>query len=150
MLKQGVEHMFLGQYVHNIDGKGRVIVPARFREELEGAFYLTQGFDQNLRLLPEDAFQEIYQRVTSMKTTDPVARQLRRLLFSSAQKVEVDSNGRILIPAFLRDFAQLESEVVIVGVGEAVEIWSPTAWENENALLNDADGNTERFSALEV
>jgi MraZ protein len=142
--------MFLGQYVHNIDDKGRVIVPARFRDELEGAFYLTQGFDQNLRLLPEEAFQEIYQRVTSMKTTDPVARQLRRLLFSSAQKVDIDGNGRILIPRFLREFAKLNDEVVIVGVGEAIEIWSPSAWERENALLNDADGNTERFSTLEV
>jgi MraZ protein len=142
--------MFLGQYVHNLDSKGRVIIPARFRDQLDGSVYVTQGFDRNLRLLPEDAFERIYARVTAMNSTDPVARQLRRLIFSSAQKVNLDSNGRVLIPKYLREFAGLEEEVVIVGVGEAIEMWSPEAWENENSLLNDTEANAQRFAALEV
>jgi len=148
--KAELEHMFLGQYTHSLDSKGRLIVPARFRDEIDSSVYLTQGFDQNLRMLPEQTFESIYQRVTSMSTTDPVARQLRRLIFSSAQKVDLDSNGRILIPNYLRDVASLGSEAIIIGVGESIEIWSPQAWEQQNLLLQDADANAQRFAALDV
>lgn len=148
--KAEIEHMFLGQYTHSLDSKGRLIVPARFRDEIDGSVYLTQGFDQNLRMLPEMTFETIYQRVTSMSTTDPVARQLRRLIFSSAQKVDLDNNGRILIPNYLREVASLGSEAIIIGVGESIEIWSPEAWEQQNLLLQDADANAQRFAALDV
>lgn len=150
MLKEVLEQMFLGQYKHNLDSKGRVIIPARFRAVLNEEAYITQGFDNNLRLLPETAFQTIYQRVTAMSSTDPTARRLRRLIFSSAQKVDLDGNGRILIPQYLRDVAALDDEVIIVGVGEAIEIWSLQAWEEENTSLQDAEANAESFAALDV
>lgn len=142
--------MFLGQYRHSLDSKGRMIVPARFREGLDGGLYLSQGFDHNLRLLPENIFVSIYERITTMSSTDPTARQLRRLIFSTAQQVDVDGNGRILIPKYLRDVARLENEVVIVGIGEAIEIWSPEAWKQQNQMLLDAEANAERFAALDV
>lgn len=142
--------MFLGQYTHSLDGKGRLIVPARFREDIQGSIYLTQGFDENLRMLPEETFQSIYNRVTEMSSTDPTARQLRRLIFSSAQKVDLDNNGRILVPKYLREVANLASEAIIVGVGESIEIWSPDAWEKQNLILQDADANAKRFAALDV
>jgi len=142
--------MFLGQYRHSLDSKGRMIVPARFRDGLEGGLYLTQGFDHNLRLLPENIFVSVYERITEMSSTDPTARQLRRLIFSTAQQVDVDGNGRILIPKYLREAAHLEGEAVIVGVGEAIEIWSPKAWEQQNQMLLDAEANAERFAALDV
>ncbi len=150
VFKTGTEHMFLGQYRHSLDEKGRMIVPARFRDSLEGTIYLTQGFDQNLRVLPEAAFVSIYQRVTEMSSTNPTARQLRRLIFSTAQQVDIDSNGRILIPKYLRDVASLIDEAIIVGVGEALEIWSPEVWETQNSLLQDADSNAVRFAALDI
>ncbi len=150
VFKAELEQMFLGQYAHSLDSKGRLIVPARFRDEIQGSIYLTQGFDQNLRMLPEETFQAIYSRVTQMSSTDPTARQLRRLIFSSAQKVDLDNNGRILIPKYLRDVADLESEAIIVGVGESIEIWSPEAWEKQNLILQDADANAKRFAALDV
>jgi len=106
-----------------------MIVPARFRELLDGTIYLTQGFDHNLRVLPEAAFVSIYERVTEMSSTNPTARQLRRLIFSTAQQVDIDNNGRILIPKYLREVAHLSSEAIVVGVGEALEIWSPDAWD---------------------
>ena len=134
-LKEETEHMFLGQYRHSLDDKGRMIVPARFRDLLEGPIYLTQGFDQNLRVLPEAAFVSIYERVTEMSSTNPTARQLRRLIFSTAQQVDIDSNGRILIPKYLRDVASLQAEAIIVGVGEAVEIWAPEAWDSQNLVV---------------
>ena len=142
--------MFLGQYRHSLDDKGRMIVPARFRDLLDGTIYLTQGFDHNLRVLPEAAFVAIYERVTEMSSTNPTARQLRRLIFSTAQQVDIDSNGRILIPKYLRDVAHLSAEAIIVGVGEALEIWSPGAWESQNQLLQDAESNAERFAALDI
>jgi MraZ protein len=148
--KARIEHMFLGQYRHSLDDKGRMIVPARFRDLLSGPIYLTQGFDQNLRVLPEAAFVSIYERVTEMSSTNPTARQLRRLIFSTAQQVDIDSNGRILIPKYLRDVASLSSEAIVVGVGEAVEIWSPEAWDNQNQILLDAESNAERFAALDI
>jgi MraZ protein len=148
--KAELEQMFLGQYTHSLDNKGRLIVPARFRDEIQGSIYLTQGFDQNLRMLPEETFQTIYTRVTQMSSTDPTARQLRRLIFSSAQKVDLDNNGRILVPKYLRDVADLESEAIIVGVGESIEVWSPEAWEKQNLILQDADANAKRFAALDV
>jgi len=146
----GTEHMFLGQYRHSLDDKGRMIVPARFRDLLDGTIYLTQGFDQNLRVLPEAAFVSIYERVTEMSSTNPTARQLRRLIFSTAQQVDIDGNGRILIPKYLRDVASLIDEAIVVGVGEALEIWSPESWETQNQLLQDADSNAERFAALDI
>jgi MraZ protein len=148
--KAVAEHMFLGQYRHSLDDKGRMIVPARFRDLLTGTIYLTQGFDQNLRILPEAAFVSIYERVTEMSSTNPTARQLRRLIFSTAQQVDIDNNGRILIPKYLRDVAHLTSEAIVVGVGEALEIWSPDAWNSQNSLLQDADSNAERFAALDI
>jgi len=148
--KAVAEHMFLGQYRHSLDDKGRMIVPARFRDLLTGTIYVTQGFDQNLRVLPEAAFVSIYERVTEMSSTNPTARQLRRLIFSTAQQVDIDNNGRILIPKYLREVANLSSEAIVVGVGEALEIWSPEAWNSQNSLLQDADSNAERFSALDI
>jgi MraZ protein len=142
--------MFLGQYRHNIDDKGRLTIPARFRDLLAEGAYVTQGFDRNLRLLTIPAFEEIYQQVSHLSITNPTARELRRLLFANASMVEVDRIGRILIPQFLREVAGLETEAVIVGVGEAVEIWSPKTWDQQNELLQDADANAQRFADLDL
>ncbi len=142
--------MFLGQYRHTLDEKGRLTIPARFRAGLSGGAYLTQGFDHNLRLLTETAFGAIYERLSQMKTTDPTARELRRLIFATATQVELDRVGRILIPQFLRDVASLESDAVIVGVGEAIEVWSTAAWEGQVTRLGDVDANSQRFAELDL
>lgn len=145
-----LEHMFLGQYRHTLDEKGRLTIPARFREELSGGAYLTQGFDHNLRLLTESSFEAISGKLSQMKTTDPTTRDLRRLIFAAASQVDFDQAGRILIPQFLREVASLESDAVIVGVGETIEIWSPGAWEAQVMRLRDVESNSERFSELEL
>jgi len=82
--------------------------------------------------------------------TDPSIRQLRRLMFAAASEVQLDRIGRTLIPQFLREFAGLETEAVIVGVGEAIEIWSPEAWTEQESLLLDADANAQRFAELDL
>jgi MraZ protein len=143
--------MFLGQFVHALDNKGRLTIPARFRELLlaDGA-YVTQGFDRNLMVLTISYFDRILQRVSEMSLTEPNARLLKRLLFSSAGHVEVDKAGRILIPEFLRQLACLREEAIVVGAGEYFEIWSPELWQEQATMLQDADANSQRFSLFNL
>jgi MraZ protein len=142
--------MFLGQYEHTIDEKGRLTVPSRFRELLQDGAYITQGFDQNLVVLTAATFDHISSRVNRMSMTDPTARQLKRLIFSHADRLEVDRVGRILIPQFLRASAQLDGAAIMVGVGDYFEIWSPERWQEQNTLLQDGEANAQRFAALDL
>lgn len=142
--------MFLGQYRHNLDSKDRLTVPARFRELLQNGAYVMQGFDRNLMILTEDAFQAISQRIKHTSVTDPDSRLLRRLIYSTADRVDLDKGGRILIPLFLRQWANLSGEVILVGMGDFFEIWSPETWAVQHSLLEDADANAQRFSTYEI
>jgi MraZ protein len=146
-----VEQMFLGQYSHSIDTKGRLTIPSRFRDLLvtDGA-YLISGFENNLMLLTEPFFRQVSERVRRMSMTEPNARLLKRLIFSSAERVEVDKAGRILVPDFLRKHASLDGEAVIVGAGDYIEVWSPEKWEDQLSMLQDADANTQRFAVLDL
>ncbi len=125
-------------------------IPARMRDLLSDGVYLTQGFDRNLRLLNEPAFNAMAEKINHLSETNPKIRLLKRLFFSSASRVELDSLGRVLIPQFLRDFAALESEAVVVGVGEAIEIWSLSAWQEQLSALSDSDANAQQFSDLDL
>ncbi len=143
--------MFLGRFYHNLDDKGRLTVPARFRDDLAtGGAYVMQGFDQNLIVLPTVSFDTLSHRINRMSMTDPTARMLRRLLYSSANHVMVDKAGRILLPQFLREAANLDVQVVIIGNGDYFEIWSPDEWTKQDELLLDAQTNAHRFSALDL
>ncbi len=143
--------MFLGQYQHSIDNKGRLTIPSRFREILaaEGA-YILQGFDHNLIVLPEPAFERVSNRVNSLSMTDATARALRRLIFSTAERVEADRTGRILIPDFLRQAANLDSEAVVLGAGSYFEIWSPELWGQQVTQIQEDDSNGQRFALLDL
>jgi MraZ protein len=142
--------MFLGQYQHSLDNKGRLTIPVRYRELLAEGAYITQGFDRNLMVLTTSAFQGIAQRVNRMSVTDPEARSLRRLIYSHGEQVEVDKAGRILIPLFLRDAAGLDGDAILVGAGDYFEIWSPAYWEEQSVRLQDAEANAQRFSAFDI
>ncbi len=142
--------MFLGNYRHTLDEKGRLTVPARFREALGQGGYLVQGFDGNLMVLPPAVFQALYAQINRLSLTDPTARMLRRLILSAAAEVNLDRAGRMLIPPYLREAAGLDGEVVLVGVGEFFEIWSATAWARQQEVLADAEANAQRFAALDL
>ena len=142
--------MFLGRYEHTIDEKGRLTIPARYRDLLvEGAF-VTQGFDRNLMVLTPSSFDQVYAYVNQISLTNPNARQLKRMIFSSAERVEVDKVGRILIPQFQREFAQLESRAILVGSGDYFEIWSPQDWDRQNLALQNTEANEDRFAAFDL
>ena len=150
VFNEWVEHMFLGQYRHTIDNKGRLIVPARFRDFLSEGGFITQGFDRNLMVLTSQAFDSITQRVNQLSSTDETARQLRRLIYATADRVELDKTGRIRIPQFLQDVAGFNSDAVVVGVGAYFEIWAPDAWDSQESLLQDPEANAHRFAALDL
>jgi MraZ protein len=143
--------MFLGRYHHTIDGKGRLTVPARYRELLaaEGA-YLTQGFDNNINVYPPNVFERIFNRVNNLNMTDPSARLLRRLMFSNAELVVLDKTGRILIPQFLREELNLDNEAVIVGMGDYFEIWSPDQWVGQTSMMEENEPIAMQFMDLDL
>jgi len=143
--------MFLGQFFHNLDEKGRLTVPVRYRDDLvPGGAYVMQGFDRNLMVLPSEIFNELSRRVNQMSMTDSNTRLLRRMVFSTADLVQLDKAGRILLPQFLRQFAGLESSLVVVGMGDFFELWSPEIWGEQNLTIQDAQSNPDRFAAFDL
>lgn len=142
---------FFGQYNHNLDEKGRLTIPARFRDILaeEGA-YIMQGFDSNLIVLTESTFDQMYQRLNQASLTDANARLLRRLLFSTANRAEFDKAGRILIPQYLRETAGINTEAVVVGAGKYIEIWSIENWSGQLKLLQDPEATASRFEPFSI
>lgn len=143
--------MFLGQFQHNLDDKGRLMIPARFRELLEGGAFITQGFDKCLMVMTEAYFKQVYERIEAMNLADPTARLLRRLILANAYPVEVDKVGRILVPQNLRAFLGIASgELVVAGQGEYFEVWTPGEWGGQMALLQDTEANNARFSTLDL
>lgn len=141
--------MFFGQFRHNLDDKGRLTVPAVFRDSVGLGAFISQGFDRNLMVMTADYFQQVYARINAMSITDPSARLLRRLLLANAYQVEVDKAGRILLPQHLRQFLGLEAEAVVVGQGEYFEIWSPGGWQEQIQAIEDTEANASRFAALD-
>ena len=125
--------MFYGEYKHSLDRKGRLIVPATFREVLKEnyieKFYITRGLDKCLFVFIEDEWRIQEQKFKSMPFTKSEARKFNRLYFSGACEVTCDKQGRILLPQYLKDFAGIKREVVIVGVSNRIEIWSVARWK---------------------
>lgn len=143
--------MFLGHFQHNLDDKGRLMIPARFRELLEGGAFITQGFDKCLMVMTEPYFKQVYERIEAMNLADPTARQLRRMILANAYPVEPDKVGRILVPQNLRGFLGVTSgELIVAGQGEYFEVWTPDEWNAQMTLLQNTEVTNARFSALDL
>ena len=141
--------MFLGRYTHSLDSKGRVAIPARFRDTFGTDGVITRGIDRCLSLYPLDAWQPLAEKVSALSISDPDARAFRRMVFAEAANVDFDRQGRILIPPDLRRYAALDAEVVIVGMHTYVELWSPALWEAQSQVL-DQEGSdiAQRLATL--
>lgn len=124
----------MGEYSHTIDAKGRLIIPARFREGLGDKFIVTKGLDNCLFVYPLDEWSALEEKLKSLPFTRADARAFVRFFFSGANECELDKQGRILIPANLREYAQLSKEVVVLGVSSRVEIWSKERWDKYNGM----------------
>ena len=142
--------MFLGQYEHNLDEKGRLMIPARYRELLAAGAFITQGFDKCLMVMTDVYFGQVYDRINAMNLADPTTRLLRRLILSNAYPVEVDKVGRILIPQNLRHVIELDGEAIVAGQGEYFEVWNPVDWDAQINQLQDVETNNQRFATLDL
>lgn len=127
--------MFIGEYNHSIDAKGRLIVPSKFREALGDAFFVTKGLDGCLSVYPTEEWKIFESKLRSLPITNKNARKFTRFFLAGASECEIDKQGRILIPAPLREYAGLVKDAVLVGVSSRIEIWSRDKW----AEINDID-----------
>jgi MraZ protein len=142
--------MFLGQYQHNLDEKGRLMIPARYRELLATGAFIMQGFDRCLMVMTNVHFDEVYERINAMNMADPNARLLRRRILSTAYPIEIDKVGRILVPQTLRQVNGLDSEAIVAGQGEYFEVWNPAEWNEQVNQLQDIEMNNQRFATLDL
>lgn len=122
--------MFMGEYRHSIDDKGRLIMPAKFREGLGQSFVVTRGLDHCLFAYPLSEWTQLEQKCKTLPFTKADARKFTRFLFSGASEAELDKQGRIHIPPHLREFAKLQKECVVIGVSTRVEIWCKEQWDS--------------------
>lgn len=141
--------MFMGEYSHNIDAKGRMIVPSKFREQLGDEFVVTKGLDGCLFVYPNEEWQNIEEKFRNVPLTSKDARKFSRFFFAGATTCEVDKQGRILLPANLREYAGIDKEVVSVGVFSRVEIWSKDRYL-ENSDFDDMDEIAEHMAELGI
>lgn len=133
----------MGEFQHTVDPKGRLIVPAKFREGLGETFVVTKGLDNCLFVYPMEEWKNLEQKLKALPFTRADARAFVRFFFSGATECELDKQGRILLPSNLRQFAKLEKEVVVIGVSSRVEIWSREEWEKYS---NDAEVSYEEIA----
>ena len=149
-LKERLEHMFMSQYEHTIDPKGRMIIPVKYRPYLADGAVVTKGFEQNLMVLTKSTFETITRRIDELSLTQPAVRQLQRQLFGFAEQVILDKLGRILIPSFLREAAFLQENVVIVGLSKFFEVWAPEKWRLQTIELQNPEADAQRYAAFNL
>ena len=141
--------MFMGEYSHSVDAKGRLIVPAKFREQLGDQFVVTKGVDGCLYVYSQEEWKRIEEKFREVNLTTKDARKFMRFFFAGAAMCEVDKQGRILLPAKLRMEAHLEKDVVLAGVGSRVEIWDKNSWQAITSY-DDADDLASDMEGLGI
>lgn len=143
--------MFYGEYNHNIDDKGRMSIPAKFRDGLGEKFYVTKGLDQCLFVFPLDEWEIFQKKLKELPLTKKTARQFSRFFYAGAMDYGLDKQGRINLTSGLREHASIEKEVVVIGVGSRIEIWSKAMWQSYNSPENmDYDDIAEQMEELGI
>ena len=139
--------MFMGEYDHTIDAKGRLIIPSKFREALGSEFVLTKGLDGCLFVFPMKEWEAFEEKLRSLPLIDKNARKFSRFFLAGASTCELDKQGRILVPGTLREFAQMDKEVVLTGMLDRIEVWSKEQWLENNAY-DDMDDIAQSMQEL--
>ena len=139
--------MFMGEYNHTIDAKGRLIIPSNFREALGSEFVLTKGLDGCLFVFPMKEWEAFEEKLRSLPLIDKNARKFSRFFLAGASTCELDKQGRILVPGTLREFAQMDKEVVLTGMLDRIEVWSKEQWLENNAY-DDMDDIAQSMQEL--
>lgn len=135
--------MFIGEYKHNLDTKGRIIIPSKFRDELHATFILARGLDSCLTIYSLKQWEKLFEEVNKLPTTKKAARQYVRMLTSTATECSLDNQGRIIIPSFLAKPVNINKECVVIGANDHIEIWDKDTWD---AYITDASNNFEEVA----
>ena len=130
--------MFIGEYQHNLDAKGRIIIPSRFRDELHNTFILTRGLDGCLTIYSQEQWEKLFTEINRLPTTKKAARQYIRMLTSTASECTLDNQGRIQIPSFLSKPVNITKECVVIGANDHIEIWDKATWESYYLEASDS------------
>jgi MraZ protein len=142
--------MFLGEFIHIIDDKGRLTIPAKFRAGLAVGLVVTRGIDPCLAIYPLEEWERLAKQVSELPMTDRRARAFRRLVFANASDAVPDKQGRILIPPRLREYAKFDEEVIIAGLNNYIELWNPDSWTKERERVEGADVDSEEWAILGI
>jgi MraZ protein len=142
--------MFLGEFIHTLDEKGRLTIPAKFRDDLTDGLVVTRGIDRCLAIYTMEEWEKLAEKVSALPVTDRLARAFRRLVFANASDAVLDKQGRVLIPPRLREYAGLNGEAIVAGLNNYVEVWNPEAWGEERERVEGEDVNIEAWKALEI
>jgi len=138
--------MWYGTYIHSIDTKDRFILPSKFRDKIKELgsrkFYLTRGLDGCLFLFSYEIWRDLEDKLKSLSFTKQQSRFFNRLYFSGAQEVEIDSQGRVVLPDYLKEYAGISKDIVIIGVADRIEIWARNKWDKFD------EDNRERFEEM--
>ena len=144
-------NMLIGEYLHTLDSKKRLSLPARFRKEVGKKVVITRGLDSCLFMFPEKTWNKIAEKLVNLPFGQADTRGLSRFLLAGAVESDVDGAGRILVPDFLKDFADLKSRVVLAGVSDRIEIWNEKTWEEyKRRIEKGADQMAEKLGDLGI
>ena len=135
--------MFIGEYSHNLDSKGRIIIPSKFRDELNNTFILTRGLDGCLAIYSLEQWGKMFEKINKLPTTKKNARQYIKMLTARATECTLDNQGRIQIPSFLSKPVNIEKECAIIGVNDHIEIWDQKTWDS---YYDEASENFEEVA----
>ncbi len=133
--------VFLGEYQHTVDQKGRLAIPAKFREELADGAVVTRGLDKCLVIYPGSEWASLAERVSRLPQTQPNVRTLSRLLFSGAVDLSLDGQGRTILPQYLRTYAGIAANVAVIGLYQRIEVWGLEEWNAVKATTEAAGGS---------
>jgi len=143
--------MLIGEYKYNLDQKNRLLIPSKFRSKFGGEAILTRGIDKCLFLFPKDEWEKVVEKLLKLPLSQANSRAFTRLILSGAHQVEIDNQGRILIPENLKNYANLSKRVVIVGLYSRLEIWDEKTWEEyKKESESQAQDISEKLSELGI
>lgn len=143
--------MFLGEYHHSIDDKGRLAVPTKFRDDLAQGAVVTRGLDTSLFLLPLEEWGKLAEKLAGLPLGQANSRAFARLMLAGAMDVRLDGQGRFTVPEYLRDYAVLKKDVVIVGVHNRLEVWDEEEWRRYVAQTEeDAESIAEKLGEMGI
>jgi MraZ protein len=142
--------VFTGEYRHTVDGKGRIAVPVKFRAQLDPGSMVSGWLDDCLAIHPKAGWDALAAKVAALQITDPQSRRFQRFVFSQATEAEMDRQGRLLLPAYLRESIGLGADAVVVGSRDHAEIWAPDRWDAYRRALDDPEELARAFEGLGI